>query len=218
VISFLLSNWDLLGLAAAAAAAFVAVGMLGGWPLVLNRRVVGALVAVLAVSAAAMWLRSRDESLREEGRAECRAANRAAQDRRREDISEFVVGNSRRESDLRARLRAAEGRIELDRLNQKRSPRVTQKADSSCTLTLGFVRDYDASLPGASGRPAVPAAVAGGDDDPAGISVSRASAAIGDNNAVCAVAVGRLAACEERRFKACVAWDEKFGTKSGCSK
>lgn len=185
--------------------------------LLFNRWVIGALAIGGTVLYLAVWWQSEKESLREEGRAEVRvevAAVNAKAERERQDL---IRSNQAETKDLLSeanqRLVTALKNLEVERA--KRKPRVSAAADAACPLPLGFVRDHDAALPGADQRAAVPAA-AGADDRASGIPLSVASAEIEHNYRVAAACVLRLDSTEEKRYQACLAWDRKFGTRSGC--
>lgn len=217
----LFSHFALTGIALTAILAFVGVGMFAGWGLVLNKYVIGALIALLAIISAILWWEVKKESLRKDGASECHAehaaSNRIAHDARLRQKNELIAEISARETDLKARLSVAESALFLAQQNRERKPNVTPKADAGCVLTLGFVRDYDASLP-ASARRADVSFTDADNDKPSGIPLSVASTEIGRNNASCAACVERLNTCEDRRYQACLAWDKRFGLQSGCAR
>jgi hypothetical protein len=222
VLSFLFSHFWLSGIALAAVVAFVGVGLLGGWPLVLNRRVVGALVVLLACVAVGMWRVHDIEHWRKVGAEECArqvaAVNDAAKAARRAAISEQVVESSARETDLRAQLRAALSRAtppDPTTPTKQRATHVTRKADAGCVITAGFVRDHNANLPGAAGRATPPDATPADPDAPSGVALSQVVEVVAANYASCAAVID---AQEQRRYESCVAWDKRYGTNSGCTR
>jgi hypothetical protein len=216
VISFLWAHWYLSGIAVAALIAFVAVGMLGGWPLVLNRRVLGALGLVLAAVALMLWDESRLARERERGAALVEEANKNARIKREADNTAHEQEMEQQRNDAKASLAGA--LAEIDRLRRERPNRVSPKADAGCVVTRGFVRDHDDALPRSARRSKVPLAPADIDRPAAGVVLSGVRNCIDHNYSECAKLETRLAACEESRYAACVAWDKRFGTSSGCTR
>jgi hypothetical protein len=202
-------------------AAAVGLFLLGGWPLLLNRRVLIGLAIAAAAIAAVVWIDRTRESLIDQGRREQRAVDEAANERarvvRRDQISAQVVESSKREVAALEQLRLANQRIELARLERERKPHVTPAADARCVVPHGFVLDHDAGLSSAAGHPAVLDAKAD-DDRASGIPLSLASREIGRNYAELGKCINGLNAAEERRYTECLAWDRTYGTKSGCTR
>lgn len=217
MLSFLLEHYFLSGIALAAVLAFVGAGAAGGWALVLNRRVLGALALLLAAVAFALWVHHRDDRLREEGRQAVEEANRLAHVKRQEEIADFVVTWSKREGALRNELASKEHALWEAQQKRERSPGVSRKADAACPVPLGFVRDHDSALPRSAGSPRLPPAGANL-DDPSGVVLSGIARCVGRNYTECAKLEERLASCEERRYRACLEWDKRFGTESGCTR
>lgn len=201
--------------------AIAAIVFLGGWALLLNRRVLIALAIAAAVIAAGLWLAKAREDLIQRGRLEERAAqaeiNARAHAARQAQISEFIVEFSKRQSAAAETLRLANQRLELAQLERERKPHVTPAADARCSIPRGFVWDHDAALSGAAGRADLPARE-GDPDRASGIALSLASREIGRNYAELGKCINELNAVEERRYAECVAWDLKYGTQSGCSR
>jgi hypothetical protein len=217
--------WDLLtgfpwlaGTAGAALLAFVAVGMLGGWPLVLNRRVIGALLALLgAVALVAAWL-ARDARLRDDGAHACLVANDNAKVARRDEISHYVLSANLIETSLRNELAAAKARLDSIALDAERNSHVSAKADAACPIPRGFVFDVNAVLPGPGGPSPVPPAPADFERPAAGVALSTVRNVVVANLAKGVYLEQRLDACEEARYKSCLEWDLKFHTESGCAR
>lgn len=189
------------------------------WSLLLNRYVLGAISIAITIGLASWWWNSKQESLREEGRVQVRQevalANAAAQKQRQELILENEKQTALLLSESAQRLAVAIKQLEIERA--KRKPRISAVADAACVVPVGFVFDHDAALPNASGGPGVSTPSAS-DDRPSGIPLSVAAATIGKNYGVSAECLLRLSSTEEQRYRACVLWDSKFGTRSGCSR
>lgn len=195
----------------------LAIGFLGGWSLLLNRYVLGAIaVAVLAIAVAAWWANEK-AALRAEGRQALEEANKKAAVERRRAIAEYVSDLSARNTELDAKVRGLLARIDADQLDRERNPHVSKAADAACPIPRGFVRDVDAALPGAAGRAAVPDGGAGV-DVPTGIPLSVVAREVGRNYAQCSKLLADRDAAEEKRYTACLEWDRKFGTHSNCSR
>jgi hypothetical protein len=203
-----------------------------GWGLLLNRYTLGALAIAAAAIAGAAWWSSTKAGWIAHGQTLERGAQairQAEADRKhRAQVAGFVVDLSKREAAALARLAAAEGRADLvqgrgpaapapqlSTLILEVRPNVTTHADIICSLTRGFVREHDARVPAPDGFPRL--SPGGPDvDQPATVSLARAAAVIRHNYTEAQRAVARLAACETRRFEACLAWDAAYGTHSGC--
>lgn len=220
MFAFALEHWALLGIAAAAIAAFVGVGMLGAWPLVLNRRVIGALALVLAAVAAALWWEHIKAEWMAEGARAIAETNRKARDERHEAIAEYVVASSQRAIASDAEQRRIRSRLELEQLNRPKGvgAYVTPKADAACIVPDGFVRYHDAAVPRADGRPALPGAASGSADRPSGVQLSRIGSVVAGNYDACQELLERVPKLRAWCATECAAWDARWGTKSDCAR
>lgn len=211
--SFLWAHWALSSTALAIVVGFVAFGLLGGWPLVLNRRVLGACgVALACVLAALAWQHYADE-LRAQGAAACAAANVAAQAQRDAATRLLEADMSDLVKEQQDRLAMANHRIDKE---QERARRVSKTADAKCTVPRGLVRDLNYDLPGAVHGPDLPQPQTD-DDLPAGLALSAVGREVGHNYGECRKLLEERAAVNQRRYDECIAWDRRYGTTSGCT-
>jgi hypothetical protein len=190
--------------------------LLGGWPLLFNRNVLIALAAIgLVVFLGASWAKVRGDWVAEGRKLEAEerdAKDKLAKDQRREEISTWVVDLSQRDAALREKLRVTEQRLALQ---PEGVSHVSAVADSACSVPRGFLFDLAAAVPGAAGHSAVqPSGTSL--DKPSGIPLSRVSGDIVYNYTQCSRLLARSLAEEERRYNACLDWDKKWGTRSGC--
>lgn len=208
--------WWLGGTGMLAIVAVVLVGVLGAWPLVLNRYVLGGLAVLLTCLGVAAAYEVWAQRLRDEGAAALVAANEAANVERQKATKEFEQDKSDLVKEQQERLATANAQTLAARTARERDTHVSKNAAGMCRLTVGFLWDYDASLP-SIGRGKIPESHSA-DDTPAAISIADASKLIGRNNDICASAIEQLAAIDARRYGECLAWDKRFGTHSGCAK
>lgn len=202
--------------------AVIGIVVLGGWPLLLNRRVLMGLAIAAAVIAAAVWLDRAREGLIEQGATEERArwveANARAHKERQDEISSYVVASSERQVAALEQLRLTRQRIELALLELERNSHVTAAADARCDLTHGFVLDHDAALSVAAGRAAISDGKAADVDRSAGVALSLAAREIRANYGALGACRAELNAIEDRRYTECLEYDRKYATKSGCAR
>jgi hypothetical protein len=174
------------------------------------------LVAAAIAAAVFWWERLRTSWIAQgvlEEHARQEVVNARAHTKRENEISGFREEMLQANAGLQRQLGAKDQ--EIDRLNKERGNHVSPAADSRCIVPRGLVRDLDGALPGAAGRAAV--SDAGGDQDAAaGVSLSWISGIIRGNYGQCAKYIERLSGFEQRRYEACLAWDAKWGTHSGC--
>lgn len=219
MLGFVFSHWSLLAplVLAVAVLVLLAFFMPGGLALVLSRKVLLALALLAVATGAMLWWEKEKEDLRAEGAARAEAVAAQARQARLEENAGWALLITKRDSELRGELAGSLKTIETLQAELDRRPRVTQAANRMCTITLGFVRDYDASLPSSARRPSVQPAEALGDDTPAGVPLDRIAAEIRHNNGAAAACVEALAAAERRRFETCIEYDKRYGTSSGCT-
>lgn len=211
--SFLWAHWALSSTALAVIVGFVAFGLLGGWPLVLNRRVLGACGAALAcVLAALAWQHYADE-LRAQGAAACAAANQLARDERKKATDALEQDMSDIVKEQQDRLLVANLKLTKE---QERARRVSKIADGQCVVSRGFLRDHNFDVPGATGGTKV-SQPAPDDDLPAGVAISEVDRTVGHNYGECSKLLEERAAANQRRYDECLAWDRRYGTASGCA-
>lgn len=208
--------WLLSSLGGVSIIAVLAVGFLVGWPLILNKYVLGGLALVLLFIGAGIAWESAKNKYREEGKQAIIALNVAAQAKRNEDKRMYDQDLSDEKKEALDRLALSKANIDTKRTAREGNSHVTTKTDSITVITRGFVRDYDASI--TFGHAAVPIPKQADDDTPSGIPASAISRAIGRNNDICAGFIAELDSIEELRYAACIAWDKRFGTQSGCVK
>lgn len=216
VWAFLWAHWGLSAAVLAIPVAVVAVGLLGGLPLLLNRWVLGVLATLLLGALAALAWAGVKDHYREEGAKAIAAADYAAGEARRKLLDAFALERSDAVKEGQERL-ALQLQL-LDKLRQERKSHVSQAADRKCAVPVGFVYDHNAALPGAAGRAAVPEPAAGAADAPSGVVLSALGACVASNYTECGKLQARLDACENARYTACVQWDQRFGTNSGCTR
>lgn len=209
---FLWAHWAYAGVAVAVLVGFVAVGLLGGWSLVLNRRVIGACGCVLACVAGALAYQAWVAAIRAEGAAACVAANvRATEDQATaKRLFEMDQSDSVKEQQDRLLLTFA-------LIDREKSRHVSKAADAACVIPRGFVRDHNADVPGAPASPDLPQPQTG-DDLPSGLVLSRVDTVVGHNYGECKKLLAERASAEEQRYQSCLAWDKRFNVVSGCTR
>lgn len=217
MFSFLASHFLLSGTVGVALLVFVAVGLLGGWSLVLNRYGLGVLAAIFAMVGLAFGYEALADRLRAEGKAEVVATNQRAQNERRAAITAWAVDKAARDVAAFDKQRLAEQRMDLERDQWKKDSHVSKAADAACGVPDGFVFDHDRAAPRTPGRPALQLAVPANSDRRSGIPLSIASNAIVDNYSACRKLIDRVETTERKRYDDCVAYDKRYGTTSGCS-
>jgi hypothetical protein len=205
----------LFGAAGAGVALFVAVGLLGGWALVLNRYGIGALAGFVGLLVGVAAWQARDARLMAEGAAQLALANTQAHAARADLIAGWEIERQMLQNDGEQKTKAAVDKIEETYKGRLR--RVSQNADRKCVVPAGFVYDHDADLAAAAGRPEVPPS-ATDDDRDSRIPLSVVGKTVGRNYTELGKCAVRLERCEQTRYDACLAWDKKFGTRSGCTR
>jgi hypothetical protein len=199
-----------------ALALFLGVGLLGGWSLVLNKWVIGALLIAVGIAGVGVAWEIVEARIEARGAQRLADANEKARADRRVAISEFVVAASQRETSLRAELTAAMGSLDLERQERERNSHVSKAADAGCVVTRGFVWDFNAAVPGSVGRAVVPPPQTVLNGPAAGVALSTVRGVVDWNFTEAAKLQRRLESCERQRYEACIEWDKKFGTDSKC--
>ena len=184
-------------------------------PLLLNRYVIGALASALLIGSTVLWWGHKKDELRTEGAAACQETNRKAQAERDRKDEAFRDDQAKIQQGLRDELKTTKG--ELDRLRKERKSHVSATADAQCVIPRGFVRDHDRDLPRAAQGPELPLSAADA-DKPAGVVLSRVSRCVGSNYTECAKIQRERDTANEERYQACLAWDKRYGTQSGCTR
>lgn len=142
-----------------------------------------AAAAVLALVAGGLAWWRHDIAAR--ATAELRAEIATSQARRREEVAEYVLDMSARNTALVGELLLERGRVKTETryLKQKVTDYVTPLADSRCIVPRGFVLHFDAAwsgrgaaLPGSAGRLV---------DEPSGVPLSRVEDVVTDNAGAC---------------------------------
>lgn len=217
-MSFLLEHWSTWAPLGALGLGLGVAALVLGPAILLNRWVLAGLGVVAALTLLALAYEKKADALRAEGAAEKQRANDAAKTARYAAISEYVVAHAQRETEDQARARLAEQRLDLERDERQRERKAAYaKADLGCVVPLRFVRDHDAGVPRPGGRPDVPRPDAGDLDAGSGVPLSAVAEAVDVNYSSCQKLLDRVRGYEERRYRDCLEWDAKFGTRSGCA-